>query len=155
MTDMETERTLESYFADWETDVFGIGYGSGEPHTLAALKIFFATVGQGEAADRQHCYNYERLEVALTPTVAWLLINTLVKANVIEYGTSPRFAWLTEPGKKLKAFLATKSVDELVDICCAGSDENYYCGPSHCNCGPQGFEEGRVCANPFFYCRNY
>lgn len=34
----EPERTLESYFADWESSAFGLGYGTGEPHTLAALK---------------------------------------------------------------------------------------------------------------------
>lgn len=151
---MQTEeRTIESYFADWESEVFGRGYGKGEPHTLAALKTFFATVGSGEPADRQNCYNFQALEAALSPTVAWLLINTLCQANVIEYGTSPRFAWLTNPGEKLKEFLATKTVDELVYICCAECGDNPGCGPRHCNCGPDGYEEGRACPNPFFYRR--
>jgi hypothetical protein len=152
-----TERSLESYFADWETEAFGFGYGSGEEYTLAALKTFFATVGEGEPEDRQHCYDYKKLEAALTPTVAWLLINALCrwKVDVIEYGTSPRYAWLTEPGRKLKEFFALKSVDELVDICCADCGDNPGCGPDHCNCGPEGYEKNRVCPNPFFPRRNH
>lgn len=147
---METEeRTLESYFADWEDHAFGMGYGTGEEHTLAALKTFFATVGQGEPEDRQHCYDYQKLEAALTPTVAWLLINALCKweVDVIEYGTSPRFAWLNDNGIKLKEFFATKTVDELVAIC-SGAETEYGCGPNYCNCGPDGVV--RVCPNPFF-----
>lgn len=146
----EPERTLESYFADWETEAFGFGYGTGEEHTLGALKTFFATVGKDEPQDRQHCYDYQKLETALTPTVAWLLINVLAKADVIEYGTSPRYAWLTDSGVKLKEFLATKSVEELIDICCADCGENPGCGPTHCNCGPRGYDPIRVCPNPFF-----
>ena len=148
----ETDRTLESYFADWESNAFGFGYGTGEEHTLAAIKTFFATVGEGEPDDRKHCYDNRKLEDALTPTVAWLLINALAKwdVDVIEYGTSPRFAWLTKNGVRLKDFLATKSVDELVDICCADCGENPGCGTNHCNCGPRGYDKERVCPNPFF-----
>lgn len=148
----DAERTPESYFADWESHAFGFGYGSGEGHILAAVKTFFATVGKDEPADRQHCYDYQKLEAALTPTVAWLLINALAKwdVDVIEYGTSPRYAWLTDNGIKLRDFIAAKSVEDLADICCADCGENPGCGPRTCNCGPHGYDENRVCPNPFF-----
>ncbi len=145
---MENDRSIESYFADWEGEAFGFGYGTGEPHTLAALKAFFAAIGRD---DSPTAYDYEKLEAAVGATVAWLLINILCKWNidVIEYGTSPRYGWLTKNGEKLQAFLATKSVDELLEVCCVAETE-YGCGPNTCNCGPEGYDEKRVCPNPFF-----
>lgn len=91
-------KTLEQNFADWEGNAFGFGYGTGEPHTLRALKGFFDALGTENGA---HCYNYEKLEEALTAPVAWLLINILCRhgADVIEYGTSPRYGWLTTEGE--------------------------------------------------------
>lgn len=146
---MSNERTLESYFADWESEAFGYGYGSGERHTLGALKSFFQAIGRDDNPD---AYEYEKLDAAVGKTVAWLLINTLCqwKIDVIEYGTSPRYGWLNVHGVKLKHFLASKSVDELVDICCADCGENPGCGVNHCNCGPDGYDDKRVCPNPFF-----
>ena len=32
-------KALGDSFADWESHVFGCGYGTGEPHVLAALKV--------------------------------------------------------------------------------------------------------------------
>jgi hypothetical protein len=102
--------------------------------------------------DRPDSDDYRKLEAACGPAVAWLLINTLVKANVIAYGTSPRFAWLTKEGVALRGFLAGKTVEQLVGTCCTG-DEHDYCGPTWCNCGPSGHEAGRKCQNPFWVTR--
>jgi len=33
-------KTIEEYFRDWEGNAFGYGYGSGEEHTILALKKF-------------------------------------------------------------------------------------------------------------------
>jgi hypothetical protein len=137
-------KTLEQHFADWESSAFGYGYGTGEPYTLAALKGFFSALGKGP--DRPNVYHYTDLEKALTPTVAWLMINTLCHEDIIEYGTSPRGGWLTfDQGVALKAFVDTKTVDELIEICCSSDENTVHCYPDHCNC-----DEDAPCQNPFW-----
>lgn len=143
----EPTKSIEQNFADWESVTFGLGYGTGEPHVLRALKAFFDAFG---VDDRPNSYDYERLEEAVTAPVAWLLINRLCQVDIIEYGSSPRYGWLTEEGEALKAFIASKSVGEVVDICCDRNEDNPGCYPDACNCGPNGYEEGRVCYNPFW-----
>lgn len=145
-------KTIDESFIDWESNVFGFGYGTGEEHTLGALKSFMAAVGRDDAA---HAYEYPKLEAAVGPTVAWLLINTLCKhgVDIIEYATSPRFGWLTTEGEALKAYLATKSVAELEELCCSRSEDHCVCYPDACNCGPNGYQEGRKCLNPFWKTR--
>jgi hypothetical protein len=129
-------KTIDENFIDWESHVFGFGYGTGERHTLGALKGFFGAIGDERGS---HTYNYETIERALGPIVTWLLINALCKADIIEYGTSPRYGWLTDEGKELQAYLARHTLDELVELC---------------NCGPKGYEEGRRCPNPFWKSRS-
>jgi hypothetical protein len=138
---------LEKNFRDWENSAFGFGYGSGEEHVMAALKTFFGAVGRD---DHPHAYDYKRLENACGATVAWLLINALCRhqSRVIEYGTSPRYGWLTPEGERLKAFVDARSAEDLARICCEGGDDTCY--PDACNCGPNGYEEGRRCDNPFW-----
>lgn len=142
---MTDTKPIEHHFAEWEHATFGRGYGTGEPHTLAALKAFMAAIGNDHY---DHAYDHTRLEEALTPLVAWLLINTLCRANIIEYGTSPRFGWLTEEGKELRTFIASKSVDELFE-CCMIEDLDH-CAPTFCNCGPEGYSKVKLCFNPFW-----
>ena len=136
-------KTLEDYFADWEGHNFGFGYGSGEEHTIWALKTFL------KACPEDGGYDYKTLEARLGAVIAWLLINALCKADIFEYGTSPRYAWFTEKGKRLKAFIGSQTLDDLVEM--TNRDQNYfYCDPHDCNCGPSGYEAGRVCQNPFW-----
>jgi len=136
-------KTLDENFADWEGHVFGFGYGTGEPYILPVLKRFLALCpGPGET------YDHEALARDLGPAVSWLLINALAHADIIEYGTSPRYGWLTESGRALKAYVESKTDDELVEIACQQRDTPCY--PDACNCGPNGYEEGRVCSNPFW-----
>jgi hypothetical protein len=139
-------KAIEESFADWEGSAFGFGYGSGEPHTLGALKDFFAAL----KADGRS-YEYEKLEAVLGARVAWLLINVLCRhPGILEYGTSPRYGWLTKQGERLKAFVDGKTVDELVALC-QRSEDATSCYPNACNCGPSGgYEEGRRCPNPFW-----
>lgn len=140
-------KSIEQSFADWEGDVFGFGYGTGEEHTIPALKTFFEAIG---VDDRPSSYDYTKLEAACGPAVAWLLVNALCHAGIIEYGTSPRFAWLTKEGEALKAFMATKTADELYEICASQPEDYVACYPNACNCGPNGYEKGRKCTNPFW-----
>lgn len=142
---MTDTKPIEHHFAEWEAATFGRGYGTGEPHVLAALKTFMAAIGTDHS---DHSYDYTRLEETLTPTVAWLLINTLCRANVIEYGTSPRFGWLTDQGKALRDFVQAKSVDELLAYC--NLDDLHHCAPHFCNCGPEGYSKVKLCFNPFW-----
>lgn len=119
-------KTIEAQFADWEAGVFGYGYGTGEPHVLTALQIFLREM------DPSGCYQYEKQEAACTPAVAWLLINTLCHADIIEYGTSPRFGWLTPQGMALKDFVCSRPVNVLDEAIAENDDSRCY--RDYCNC---------------------
>jgi hypothetical protein len=135
-------KTIEQYFIDWESDVFGYGYGTGEEPVLLALKNFLLLCCNGPY---QHAYNYDELEKALTPTVAWLLINTLCHANILDYGTSPRYAWLTPQGEALKKFVSERTAVQLAELPSPGGDY-IHCMPDHCNCDDGDCRTG----NPFW-----
>jgi len=131
-------KTDDDYFADWESHVFGYGYGSAEEHIIPVLKGFLA------ATPPKGTYDYKLLESACGASPAWLLINTLCHADILEYGTSPRYGWLTGEGRALQKYVGNYSADYLVRQV-TGRDENYVpCYPEHCNCdvGP--------CHNPFW-----
>ena len=141
-------KTLDENFIDWEGTTFGYGYGTGEPLILPALKTFLENCN---APDRpEGCYDHKTLEQALTPTVAWLLINALAKVHAIDYGSSPRFGWLSDNGKALKKFVESRTADQLVDLVTECDDNYIPCYPDACNCGPGGYEKGRICRNPFW-----
>lgn len=135
-------KTIDQYFIDWESHVFGYGYGTGEPHVFQALRNFFCSIPNDGR------YDYEVIERGCTPAVAWLLINALAHADVIEYGTSPRFGWLTENGKALAEYIRERTVDVLIDA--TDHDENYAeCFPDYCNC--VGAARAGCCSlNPFW-----
>lgn len=125
-------KSIEQHFTDWESDAFGYGYGTGEEHVLTSLKTFFASVPVGAAAG-ERSYNFQVLESTLTPPVAWLLINALCHIDAIEYGTSPRFGWLTDSGEALGKFFAEHTVEQLYEL--TNPDHDYvHCFPAHCNC---------------------
>ncbi len=138
---METVKTIDDYFCDWESHVFGYGYGSGEEYIIPALQKVMETIPD------KGPYNYNEIEDSVGKTIAWLFINILCKHRIFEYGTSPRHAWLSRCGKELKKYLHNKEFDDLKLF----PDEDYaHCGPDYCNCGPNGYEEGRICQNPFW-----
>ena len=143
-------KTLDESWIDWEGHFFGFGYGTGEAHTIPAIKRFFELCPETDR-DGSSAYDYRVLEAGLGPVVAWLLINRFAGhgVDVLEYGVSPRFAWLTDRGKRLKAYLASKTADELIEL--THHDQDYSpCYPDACNCGPNGYEKERVCDNPFW-----
>lgn len=143
-TDSSDTKTRDEYFRDWFADAFGYGYGTGERPILTALQQFLELCPDGGS------YGYEDLEAALTPVVAWLLINRLCGADILEYGVSPRFAWLTGKGKRLKAYVVGRSVDELYETAACYTEDYNICDSGACNCGPRGYVAGRVCDNPFW-----
>lgn len=138
----EGEKPLERHFAEWHAHVFGFGYGTGEEHILPALAAFLTAI------PHEGPYDYQSIETAVTPTVAWLLINTLCQADIIEYGTSPRFGWLTKEGRALRDFVNTKTTEQLYEL--ATMDGLDYCAPDLCNCGPNGYTPKKLCHNPFW-----
>ena len=131
------------YFRDWESDAFGLGYGTGEYHVIPALRAFLSAVPETGA------YDYVKLEKACGGAVAWLLINALGHADVIEYGTSPRFGWLQPWGKALRAFVTSRSADDLL-LCIQGDDDYIGCSPQYCNCYDGDHKMHDVCPNPFW-----
>jgi hypothetical protein len=140
--DISMTKTIEDYFRDWETSAFGFGYGSGEPHIIPALKTFLSSYPGNDL------YDYEDLDAAITPTVTWLLINVLCRQRIIEYGTSPRYGWLTPQGRDLKEFVDKHSVEELLNI--LDRADRVICYPDACNCAPEGYKSGVKCKNPFW-----
>lgn len=136
-------KSIEESFTDWEAYVFGFGYGTGEEFTLPALKNFL------EAIPVEGHYDHNDLGKVFGPLPAWLLINILCDARIIEYGTSPRYGWLTPQGKRLREFVAERSSESLYELTCRDEDYNI-CRPGTCNCGPNGYEQGRKCGNPFW-----
>lgn len=108
----------EKQFRQWESRVFGSGYGTGERPILEVVKIFFNSL-----TDKS--YDYRILEEKLGGTVTWLLINALAKGNALEWGTSSRFGWLTSCGEYVQRFIKDKTADELYEICM--KDYEYLC----------------------------
>lgn len=139
------QKTLEEHFIDWHGDVFPYGYGTGEEFIIPKLRLFM-----GFQAGAGIPYDHSLLEEELGPAIAWLLINALCKARVVEYGSSPRFGWLTGRGKKVKKFMLSRSVDDLVQLVTDCSENYVHCYPDACNCGPNGYDETRKCPNPFW-----
>jgi len=131
-------KTLEQHFCDWECSAFGFGYGTGEEHVIGALKSFFELCNKG---DGLRAYDHKDIEKELSPATAWLLINKLCSLDAIEYGTSPRYAWLTKKGERLKEFFGKHSTEELLNILW----ENFE------TCGDSSPKEDNPPTNPFWH----
>ena len=140
-------KSVDHQFVDWEKWVFGYGYGTGEQYILPALKTFMAAIGR---QDLPNGYDFDILEQAMSPAVAWLLINALCRADAIEYGSSPRYGWLSGEGIQLRDYLRSKTVDELLKLFDELPDEYAPCQPACCNCGPNGYQHGVRCKNIFW-----
>lgn len=135
-------KTLDDYFADWENAAIGFGYGSGEEHVIPALQAFVRAIpGRGPKGEYQS-YDYRDLEAAVGPVAAWLFISIFGHSDLIEYGGSSRFAWLTDRGIALKSYLDSTHTEHILGRL---ADCDYvYCYPDHCNC------DGEPCRNPFW-----
>jgi len=126
----------DKHFIDWEGEMFGYGYGTGEQYTLKAIKDFFHNLEDGRS------YSYEVLEEKMGKAECWFIINLFCKEGIIEYGTSPRFAWIEEKGQLLKEYLKDKTVDYIYDLVMVGQ-EYVHCYKDGCNCDDP-------CNNPLF-----
>src|SRR3990167_3685719 len=118
-------------FIDWESRVFGAGYGSGELPILKSVKVFFDSL-------EDKSYDYKKLEEKLGDTITWLLINAFDKGNVIEWGTSARFGWLTSCGEYVRDFIKGKTPEELYEIVMSDREAICMCDgdiEGHTECG--------------------
>jgi hypothetical protein len=97
-------------FYNWYQSHYSHGYGTGEVHIVWSLKRFVEAIPLDEA------YNYEDIEAKVGPVVAWMFIDVFCQDNLLEYGSSPRYAWLTESGVDLAQFVRSKDATELYDI---------------------------------------
>lgn len=113
---------MDKQFWDWHSEWFGFGYGTGEEHVLPALRKFFSLLTKHTPMSSWG-YDYRELEKELTPTVAWLLINILCKADVIEYGTSPRVARIDSKYDWLREYFLNHTEEELYKIACESWDD--------------------------------
>lgn len=129
-------KTIHDQFLDWHNDAFPCGYGTGDPHTLGALRSFLL------ACESDGRYQYTVAEAACGQVVAWLLINTLCGLDLIDYGTSPRFGWLTAEGIRLRDYFATTDLDEIIAVA-TGDGGEPQCFPDLCQCKAP-------CMNPFW-----
>jgi len=140
-------KTIDEFFIDWELLVFGYGYGYGEEHILTSLKDFMATLTKRHST---FCYDYVYLTKTLGAKVTWLLINILCHADILEYGTSSRYGWLTQKGINLYNYLSTKTIEELCIVLDSKKDEaEELCSDDYCQCSGTQIMIG--CKNnPFF-----
>lgn len=130
----------DKHFIDWENHVFGFGYGSGERHVLGGIKVLFESLDPGSGG-----YQSVNLEKIMGALSAWLLINALCHADILEYGTSPRNGWLShDRGVFLKQYMDGKSVDDLYAVLGSVDPDHDYCEPYACSC-PE-----KQCDNPLF-----
>lgn len=135
----------DKHFREFEQDAFGYGYGTGEAHILPAVRAFLLHLEGG------HAYTAQAMEYALGATVAWLLINVLCRTKILDYGTSPRYGWITPQGERLRDYVLSKTAEELYEIATAEVDHDHpLCSRNWCNC-PDALE-GQGCRNnPLFH----
>ncbi len=117
---MKTYTYAEKFFINWISDNLGYGYGTGELYTISTLKNFLTMIPD-ECDDRS--YDYRNIEKVMGGPVTWLMIDKLCSCDIVEYGCSPRFAWLTDKGKKLRIFVMSRTSEELISLVCNVSED--------------------------------
>lgn len=130
-------------FIDWFAEHISHGYGTGEQYTIPCLKLFL------ENCPEDGNYDFEVIQNVVGKAETWFLMSIFGKTDVINYGTSPRYGWLDDKGKLLKQYVDGKTVDALYGLVMTDGDY-VHCGPTYCNCGPNGYEKDRKCPNPLF-----
>jgi hypothetical protein len=130
-------KITDKHFRDWEADTFGFGYGTGEMPILQCLQKFFSMLEDGRM------YNYENMQKEFGELSTWLLINYLCHADILEYGTSPRYGWITEKGEMIRDYLAGADIVKVYNMLMDDTEDSIRCLRSHCNCDVP-------CENPLF-----
>lgn len=147
---MNSKGTKE-YFIDWYHSELGYGYGTGDEYYCKALIDFFQLLRQANV-DEVFQYNYKKLENEMGGAAAWFIINIMCGSDLVEYGTSPRYGWLTPSGELMRDLLAEYNADSLYELVCT-SHEYTTCMKDYCNHTDAGNKGCK--GNPFFYTRLY
>lgn len=77
-------------------DTDALFYGELEFYLDEYLPKFFSVGVSDVAFTKDHKMN---------DALFWFTVSWLVSMNFLDYGTSPRIAWLTEEGKKFKEYV--------------------------------------------------
>jgi hypothetical protein len=139
----------DKHFREWEREAFGYGYGTGEYYILPILHHFFLTLEDG------HAYEAENVARELGNAEAWFLLNVLCHMNIVDYGTSPRYGWLTPMGERLRDYVLCRTPEMLYSIVMADGynhgvfDVSEECSLDFCNC-PDGVAGQGCLNNPLF-----
>ena len=75
-------------------------YGELEFHLDKYIKRFFSVEVKDVGFDENHPMNTIEF---------WLVVSMLVRMDFLEYGTSPRGAWLTEEGEAFKKYCLSEN----------------------------------------------
>lgn len=100
-------------------EMCGYGYGTGEYVIVPLIKKFLTLCKAND-----YKYDHSEIEKKLGQAITWFLINGLCKLDVIEYGTSPRFAWISGDKEDLVHAIVKSSDDELYKIATMDFDES-------------------------------
>jgi hypothetical protein len=134
----------DKHFREWEHEAFGYGYGTGEAHILPILHAFFAQLEDGRS------YEAALFETEVGAPSAWFLLNVLCRADILDYGTSPRYGWLTPLGERLRDYVLCHTPEELYAIVTQDVDhEHPLCSQAFCNC-PGGSDDEGCRQNPLW-----
>jgi hypothetical protein len=129
----------DKHFREWEHAAFGYGYGTGEAHILPILHAFFAQLEQG------HSYEAAVFAAAVGAPSAWFLLNVLCAENILDYGTSPRYGWLTPLGERLRDYVLARTPEELYAIATQDfAPDEPLCSRNFCNCACGSDDQGCV-----------
>lgn len=102
-------------FASLCSDKLGWGAYGGDEALYPALRSFlmWCTPSEGSGVP---AYDYRDVSEVIGAAAAWLLVYALVRADLVEYGTSPRFGWLTPEGCWLRDYVKNRTPEQLADV---------------------------------------
>lgn len=123
----------EAKFKGWYMKYFGFGnfsvVGEAEAPIVSVLKAFFDIANRKDGF-----YNYSELEEKTSPGECWLLLNMLIQAGLVDWGSSARCGWIEPECKDVCDFVATHTAEQLCEI--VNSDEDW------AECEPWGWWTG-------------
>jgi hypothetical protein len=147
---LREEVVTDKHFREWEQEAFGFGYGTGEAYILPILSRFFRALTHGVGSHNAGHYDAERLAAQLGDAHTWFLLNVLCRMDVIAYGTSPQYGWLTTLGQRLFSYVRVRTPHQLYAIVTQdGEPAQPLCSRTSCHC-PDGSDTQGCQHNPLF-----
>lgn len=88
---------------------FECGYGTGEQYTIPIMYKFMELLAE-------RSYDFQVMSVAFGEVTTWVLIELLARCDLIDWGTSSRFGWITERGEQLRDMMRKFTQEEMYEI---------------------------------------